>query len=75
MVYIIMLCVIFRKHFVVIDGETIRIIDYKTGRKRSGYDEQVLRYKTALTQLYPGKDIEGYLCYVDESAIVIEPVA
>jgi len=59
----------------VIDGETIRIIDYKTGRKRSGYDEQLRRYKEALTQLYPGKTIEGYLCYVDESTVTIEAVA
>lgn len=59
----------------VIDGDTIRIIDYKTGQPRPGYAEQIGRYKTALASLYPGKTIQGYLCYVDTASIRIETVA
>ncbi len=58
----------------VIDGDTIRIIDYKTGSRRAGYEEQILRYKTALERLYPEKKIQGYLCYIDEAAVRIDAV-
>lgn len=59
----------------VVDGDAIRIIDYKTGRKRAGYEEQIRRYREALERLYPGKRISGYLCYVETQEIRIEPVA
>jgi exodeoxyribonuclease V beta subunit len=59
----------------VVEGDDIRIIDYKTGGQRAGYTEQIARYKEALGQLYPGKKISGYLCYISEAALRIEPVA
>lgn len=58
----------------VLDGDNIRIIDYKTGGKRPGYEEQIGRYKEALGRLYPGKTITGYLCYVGEADIRIEQI-
>jgi exodeoxyribonuclease V beta subunit len=59
----------------VIDGEAIRVIDYKTGQKYAGYEEQIGRYVKALTRLYPEKKVSGYLCFVSLQHAVIEAVS
>ena len=55
-----------------VDGDVVRVVDYKTGSARSGYREQVQRYMDALRPHYPDKRIEGYLCYVCPDRVTIE---
>ncbi len=59
----------------VIAGDLITIIDYKTGARRGGllekYQAQMLRYRQILTALYgASRRIECYLLFVDDSGVI-----
>ncbi len=58
----------------VVSEKVVRVIDYKTGGEHAGYTDQVHRYMEALRPHYPDHTIEGYLCFVSESAVQIRAV-
>ncbi len=59
---------LFRMDRVVIDEDRISVIDYKTGTDREaekGYISQLRNYIRILKEIYPGKNVEGVIAYVD----------
>ncbi len=56
---------LFRMDRVVVDTETVTVIDYKTGDDAPGYQAQVVTYMHILQDLFPGKSIRGTLAFVD----------
>ncbi|MHB9097608.1 MAG: UvrD-helicase domain-containing protein [Syntrophales bacterium] len=53
----------------IIAPDHITLIDFKTGRVghlADKYRPQLIRYRTILQGLFPGRTIEGYLLFVDE---------
>jgi ATP-dependent helicase/nuclease subunit A len=59
---------LFRMDRVVIDRDKITVIDYKTGREKDSeekYQAQIKTYMKILKAVYPGKDVEGIIAYVD----------
>jgi ATP-dependent exoDNAse (exonuclease V) beta subunit len=53
----------------IIVPDRITLIDFKTGRVdhlADKYQHQMIRYRTILQELFPGRPIEGYLLFVDE---------
>jgi ATP-dependent exoDNAse (exonuclease V) beta subunit len=53
----------------IIAPDRITLIDFKTGRVghlADKYRPQMIRYRTILQDLFPGRPIEGYLLFVDE---------
>jgi len=59
---------LFRMDRVVIDEDRISVIDYKTGTDKGAEKEYVLQLKNyirILKEIYPGKNIEGVVAYVD----------
>lgn len=62
---------LFRMDRVVIDKNKVIVIDYKTGMDRETpgkHKEQIETYMKILKDIYPDKDIEGLLAYVDSSS-------
>lgn len=55
---------------VVFKGETIYIIDYKTGEPSKKHSEQVENYKAIISSMYPTKKIIGYLLYLNNNQII-----
>ncbi|MCG6552466.1 MAG: UvrD-helicase domain-containing protein [Candidatus Magnetominusculus sp. LBB02] len=57
---------------VVITPETVTVIDFKTGTKKSdSYVYQVRGYIKLLQELYTGRHVEGIIAYVDLSEGVV----
>ena len=55
----------------VLDDDTIRIIDFKTGKNRGGYEDQLELYALAALLLYPDvKHISAELWFLDTGEIV-----
>jgi len=53
---------------VVVSGGIVFVIDYKIAENpemEDGYRSQVMEYKENLKELYPGKEIKGFLLYLD----------
>jgi ATP-dependent exoDNAse (exonuclease V) beta subunit len=53
--------------------EAIYLIDYKTGKKDEEHQKQVQTYANALREM-TDKEIRGYLVYLSETGIAVEPV-
>jgi DNA helicase-2/ATP-dependent DNA helicase PcrA len=53
------------------DRDTIRVIDYKSGRRREEYEFQVGFYCWALREIHPDKKIEGFVCYLGDKVDVV----
>jgi ATP-dependent exoDNAse (exonuclease V) beta subunit len=50
----------------IIDGGTIKVVDYKQSPDTEGKDrEQVKEYKGILKQIYPERAVSGFLIYLD----------
>jgi ATP-dependent exoDNAse (exonuclease V) beta subunit len=65
---------LFRMDRVVIDGDRISVIDYKTGTDKEAEKEYVLQLKNyirILKEIYPGKNVEGVIAYVDLREITL----
>jgi ATP-dependent helicase/nuclease subunit A len=59
---------LFRMDRVVIDGDRIFVIDYKTGTGKEAekeYVSQLKNYIRILKEIYSGKNVEGVIAYVD----------
>ena len=58
----------------IIAPDRITLIDFKTGRVghlADKYQIQMLRYRTILQELFPGRGVEGYLLFVDEPRRIV----
>jgi ATP-dependent helicase/nuclease subunit A len=63
---------LFRMDRVIIDRDRITVIDYKTGREKDAeekYQAQMKTYMKILKAVYPGKDVEGIIAYVDRKEV------
>jgi ribonucleoside-diphosphate reductase beta chain/exodeoxyribonuclease V beta subunit len=63
---------LFRMDRVVDDGESVSVIDYKTGTDKKAekeYISQVKNYIRILKEIYPDKKVEGIIAYVDMKEI------
>ncbi|NUN70658.1 MAG: UvrD-helicase domain-containing protein [Bacteroidetes bacterium] len=58
---------LFRMDRVIIDPDTVTVVDFKTGsdEHHSEYEEQVRNYMAMLQEIYPGRNVQGALLYVD----------
>jgi ATP-dependent exoDNAse (exonuclease V) beta subunit len=51
---------------VLVDPGMVTLIDFKTGSRNSKeHREQIAAYKGILKDIYPGRDCQGILVYVD----------
>ena len=65
---------LFRMDRVVIDEDRISVIDYKTGTDKEAekeYVSQLKNYIRILKEIYPGKNVEGVIAYVDLREITL----
>jgi ATP-dependent exoDNAse (exonuclease V) beta subunit len=65
---------LFRMDRVMIDGDRISVIDYKTGTDKEAekeYVSQIKNYIRILKEIYPGKNVEGVIAYVDRKEITL----
>lgn len=49
---------------IVMNANTITVVDYKFGDEARGYKKQVREYMNLLKQMYPSHKVKGYLWYV-----------
>ncbi|NTU42724.1 MAG: hypothetical protein HGA78_06655, partial [Nitrospirales bacterium] len=59
---------LFRMDRVVIDADSVTVIDYKTGKDKGPLDiyrGQMGNYMRILADVYPGKRVEGIIAFVD----------
>ncbi len=50
----------------IIEGDNIFIIDYKTGDEKPEYKKQMHVYKTGIQKIYPGKIVKTLLVYLEK---------
>jgi ATP-dependent helicase/nuclease subunit A len=60
---------LFRMDRVVIDTESVTVIDFKTGDEKDAYDDQVHGYMNVLRNFYPDSTIHGLLAFVDRKKL------
>jgi ATP-dependent exoDNAse (exonuclease V) beta subunit len=62
---------LFRPDRIVIDSDSVTIIEYKTGTtsKTSEHIDQVQRYKSILGEIFPEKHLRGLLLYIDSATV------
>jgi len=69
---------LFRMDRVVIDSESVTVIDYKTGSDKSAeakYEVQMKNYMKILGEVYPKTTIRGIIAYIDRREVKrINPV-
>lgn len=53
----------------VVDPDTLTVLDYKTGEEKESYHEQVKEYMEIVRSMYPGKALVGLLLYVDRKTV------
>jgi ATP-dependent exoDNAse (exonuclease V) beta subunit len=64
---------LFRMDRVVVDAESVTVIDFKTGDDKEAYLDQIRGYINILQNFYPGRAIRGMLAFVDRKKLrVIE---
>ena len=65
---------LFRMDKVLIEGDRISVIDFKTGTGKEAekeYVSQIKNYIRILKEIYPGKNVEGVIGYVDLTEITL----
>ncbi len=60
---------LFRMDRVVVDAESVTVLDFKTGEDKDVYRDQILGYITILQNFYPGRTIQGMLAFVDRKKV------
>ena len=53
----------------VVNTESVTVLDYKTGDEKETYDEQVREYMDIARTVYPAKTVKGFLLYVDRKSV------
>ncbi|MCK9409426.1 MAG: UvrD-helicase domain-containing protein [Bacteroidetes bacterium] len=63
---------LYRMDRVIIDEQTVTIVDFKTGNdeRNNDYQEQVRNYMLMIKDIYPTKNISGVLLYLDLRKVV-----
>ena len=58
---------LYRLDRVIVDTETVTVVDFKTGNDEhhDDYQEQVRNYMAMLKDIYPSKTVKGALLYID----------
>ena len=56
--------IVLRPDRVIINGNSITVIDYKFGRPNGDYITQVRNYMDFMHRMYPNHEIKGYLWYI-----------
>ena len=62
----------FRMDRVVVDPESVLVVDFKTGSRpqfAGEYREQIRRYRGLMKDLYPGRPVRGVLAFLDQDRI------
>ena len=65
---------IFRMDKVIFEEDQITVIDYKTGTDKEAekeYISQIKNYIRILKEIYPDKNVEGIIAYVDLKEITL----
>lgn len=52
----------------VVDGDVVTVVDFKTGIDRAEYDAQVRAYMKIARDLFPGKKIRGMIALIESRA-------
>lgn len=60
---------LYRMDRVVVDAESVTVMDFKTGDDSTDYKEQILGYTTILQSYYPHRTIQGVLAFVDRKKL------
>jgi ATP-dependent helicase/nuclease subunit A len=60
---------LFRMDRVVVDTESVTVLDFKTGDDKEGYSDQIRGYMTILRNMYPHHTIKGLLLFVDRKKV------
>ena len=63
---------LFRMDRVVIDNDSVTVIDYKTGKDKEALDKyrsQLMNYMSILRDVYPGKTVKGVIAFIDLSEV------
>jgi ATP-dependent exoDNAse (exonuclease V) beta subunit len=59
---------LFRMDRIVVEEDRVTVLDYKTGSERDAAkrdEAQVRNYMRLLKEVYPGRSIQGVICYLD----------
>ncbi len=51
---------------IVVDKDTVTVVDFKTGNENKEHDKQVKDYMEIIKPLYPNKTVSGILLYIDK---------
>jgi ATP-dependent exoDNAse (exonuclease V) beta subunit len=65
---------LFRMDRVILEEDQISVIDYKTGADKEAekeYISQLKNYMRILREIYPGRNVEGVIAYVDLKEITL----
>ncbi len=57
---------------VVVDAESVAVIDYKTGEEeedQASHDAQMRAYSAVLSEAFPGKHVKALLAYTDRGSV------
>ncbi|MCX7985116.1 MAG: UvrD-helicase domain-containing protein [Bacteroidetes bacterium] len=60
---------LYRMDRVIIDHDTVLVIDFKTGHEEKEYEQQIRTYMDILRDIYPEKNTKGALVYIDSQRI------
>jgi ATP-dependent exoDNAse (exonuclease V) beta subunit len=61
---------LFRMDRVVVDGDRVTVVDFKTGAEETGrYEEDIRNYARILGQVYPGRSVNALLAFVDAGSV------
>jgi ATP-dependent helicase/nuclease subunit A len=60
---------LFRLDRLVVDSDSVTVIDFKTGGESGEYFSQVKRYMKLAHELYPALPVQGFLSYLDLNAV------
>jgi len=55
---------------IVVAGPEVQVIDFKLGMREEAHREQIAKYVELLREIFAGKQVTGFLAYIDEPAIV-----
>jgi len=60
---------LFRMDRIIVDVDTVTVLDFKTGDDKDAYTDQVQGYINILQNFYPGRTIRGVLAFVDRKKL------
>jgi ATP-dependent exoDNAse (exonuclease V) beta subunit len=61
---------LFRTDRILIDADSVTIIDFKTGKESDSYRQQILNYVKIAAEIFPKRKVRGVVIYIDAKKIV-----